>query len=340
MQQTEKIKNAQMKKINSLLLFLMVASTGFTQSGDTSLIKLASTQQLPSYIEKPSDAPGMFAIYPGKGIPPGSEKWTWHEQTRQVPEGRMVRNVIIPTVTVFKPAPGTANGTSVIVVPGGAFHFLMMDKEGYDVARWLTQFGVTAFVLKYRVQHTSENDADLPAFLNKLFSELPSVSQSETYPPLSHPGAEEARLWGEEDGRQAIRFVRSHAKQFGIDTNKIGIMGFSAGGGISVNAAFRFDSLSRPDFVGAIYAGYRIVSPIPQKLPPLFIAITDDDKYVAPISSARLFEDWHKTGASVELHIFTNGEHGFGMKPQNKQSDQWLTLFKNWLAIHGFLSSR
>ena len=328
-----------MKQINALLILFMVASTGYTQPGDTSLIKLVTIQQLPSYIEKPSDAADLFAIYPGKGIPPGSEKWTWHEQTTQVPEGSMVRNVVIPTITVFKPNPGTANGTSVIVAPGGAFHFLMMDKEGYNVARWLTQFGVTAFVLKYRVQHTPENDADLPAFLNKLFTVLPKVSQAETYPPLSHPGAEEARLWGEEDGRQAILFVRRHAIQFGINANKIGIMGFSAGGGISVNAAYKFDSLSRPDFVGAIYAGYRIVSPIPQNLPPLFIAITDDDKYVAPISSARLFEDWHKTGASVELHIFTNGEHGFGMKPQNKQSDFWLALFKNWLTVRGFLSS-
>lgn len=329
-----------MKKINTLFIFLMLASSAFAQSADTALLKLAAAQQLPSYIVKPSDAAGLVAIYPGSGIPPGSEKWTWHEQTTQVPEGSMTRNVVIPTIAVFKPATRTANGTSVIVLPGGAFHFLMMDKEGYDVARWLTQFGVTAFVLKYRVQHTPENDADLSVFLKKLGGELPAVSQIETYPPMSHQGAEEARLWGEEDGRQAIRCVRSHAKQFGIDTNKIGIMGFSAGGGISVNAAYKFDSLSRPDFVGAIYAGYRIVSPIPKNLPPLFIAITDDDKYVAPISSARLFEDWHKTGASVELHIFTNGEHGFGMKKQNKQSDQWLILFKNWLIMHGFLSSQ
>ena len=318
----------------------MLSSTGFAQSGDTSLLKLATTQHLPSYIQKPSDATGLFAIYPGNGIPPGSEKWTWHEQTTQAPEGgMMVRNVVIPTVTVFKPAEGTAKGTAVIIGPGGAFHFLMMDKEGYEVARWLTQFGVTAFVLKYRVQHTPENDADLPVFFKKLGSELPAVSQIEAYPPSSHPVAEAARLWGEEDGRQAIRFVRSHARQFGVDINKIGIMGFSAGGGISVNAAFKFDSLSRPDFVGAIYAGYRIVSPIPKNLPPLFIAITDDDKYVAPISSARLFEDWHRTGAPVELHIFTNGEHGFGMKKQNKQSDHWLSLFKDWLVAQGFISA-
>jgi acetyl esterase/lipase len=325
-----------MKNIVSFLILLMMSLAGFTQLKDTS--SLARAQKLPSYIERPEDGAGIFAIYPGKGIPAGSEKWTTQERTIQVPGDRMARNIVIPTVTVFQPAEGTANGTALIVAPGGAFHFLMMENEGYNVARWLTKLGITAFVLKYRVQHTPENDADLQPFLDKLFTELPKVSQTEIYPPLSHPGAEEARLWGEEDGQQAIRFVRQNAKELGIARNKIGIMGFSAGGGISVNAAFKCDSLSRPDFVGAIYAGYRIVSPIPLDLPPLFIAITDDDKSVAPISLARLYEDWHKAGKSVELHIFASGEHGFGMKQQKKLPDQWVELFKNWLAAQGFLS--
>jgi hypothetical protein len=102
-------------------------------------VSTASAQQLPSYIERPPDAAGVFAIYPGTGVPLGSEKWNWHEQTMQVPgftgPNGMVRNVVIPTVTMFKPAAGTANGTSLIVAPGGAFRFLMMDKEGYDMAR-------------------------------------------------------------------------------------------------------------------------------------------------------------------------------------------------------------
>jgi len=328
-----------MKKINSLLVLLMLASTGFAQTGDSSLLQLATAQQLPSYIEKPSDAAGIFAIYPDSGIPKGSENWTWHEQSTTLEDsGKMVRNVVIPTVTVFRPEKGKANGTAVIVLPGGAFYVLMMKHEGYEMAKWLTEQGITAFVLKYRVGHMPEKDEELPAFQSKLFGALPKVSQSEVYPPMSHPLVEQARLWGEEDGRQAIRFVRQYAKELAINPNKIGIMGFSAGGGISVNAALQHDSLSRPDFVGAIYAGYRIISPYPNDLPPIFIAITDDDKYVAPISSARLFEDFHKLGSSAELHIFANGKHGFGTRKQNLLSDSWLSLFKNWLAAQGFLS--
>jgi len=249
----------------------------------------------------------------------------------------MVRNVVIPTLTLFKPSPDAVNGTAIIVAPGGAFHFLMMDHEGYDVAHWLTNLGVTAFVLKYRVQHTPENDADMPGFLEELGQKLPHPDHLEVNPPTSYPPAEAARLWGEEDGRQAIRFLREHAEEFGIDPNRIGIMGFSAGGGIAINAVLEHDSLSRPDFAAGIYPGYRIVTPVPEDAPPLFTAIADDDRAVAPISSSRLYEAWHKAGKPVELHIFANGGHGFGMNKQDLLSDLWIDLFKNWMNSHGFL---
>ena len=288
------------------------------------------------------DQEDVMAIWPGSGIPPGSEGWAWHEQTMQAPDttipNRMARNVVIPTLTMFKPAADTANGTAMIVAPGGAFHFLMMDHEGYDVAHWLTQFGVTAFVLKYRVQHTPETDADMPAFLQHLQEDLPHPGPTGTSPPVGTLGTEEARLWGEADGRQAIRYLRQHAAELEINPRRIGIMGFSAGGGIAVNAALEYDSLSRPDFVAGIYPGYRIVEAIPENLPPLFLAIADDDKAVAAISSARLYETWHKANKPIELHIFSNGGHGFGMLEQNQLSDAWTYLFKRWLASQGYLS--
>lgn len=251
---------------------------------------------------------------------------------------QMVRNVVIPTLTMFKPAEGTANDTALVVAPGGAFHYLMMDYEGYDVADWLTRLGVTAFVLKYRVQHTPENDADMPAFLEKLGEDLPHPDNTEVNPPMSYPPAEEARLWGEEDGRQAIRFLRQHAAELAINPNRIGIMGFSAGGGIAINAVLEHDALSYPNFAASIYGGYRIVTPVPDDAPPLFLAMADDDLAVAPISSARLYEAWHKASKSVELHIFANGGHGFGMRRQNLLSDAWTYLFKNWMASHGFIT--
>jgi acetyl esterase/lipase len=294
-------------------------------------------------IEQSPDASSVFTIWPGSGVPPGAEEWTWHEQTMQAPDfstpNQIVRNVVIPTLTMFKPSTGTANGTAIIVAPGGAFHFLMMDHEGYEVAHWLTKFGVTAFVLKYRVQHTPENDTDMPAFLEELAEKLPHPDLNEINPPVAFPAAEKARLSAEEDGRQAIRFLRQHATELGIDPNQIGIMGFSAGGGIAINVVLEHDSLSRPDFAAGIYPGYRIVTPVPDDAPPIFIAIADDDKPVAPISSARLYEAWHKAGKSVELHIFASGGHGFGMLKQNLLSDVWIDLFTNWMASQGYLSS-
>ncbi|MCB9423391.1 MAG: alpha/beta hydrolase [Ardenticatenaceae bacterium] len=284
----------------------------------------------------------VLEIWSGTGVPPDSEEWTWHEQAMQPPgtshPDEMVRNVVVPTLTRFKPPEGTANGTAIIVAPGGGFHFLMMYHEGYDVARWLTKFGVTAFVLKYRVQHTPEDDSKMSAFLEEFDRNLPAVTQTEVDPPMNYPPLEEARLWSEEDGRQAIRFLRQNAAELGINPNRIGIMGFSAGGGVAINSILEHDAQSYPDFAAGIYPAYRIVKPMPKAVPPLFIVMADDDNLVAPISSARLYEDGHKAGQSVELHIFANGGHGFGMHKQGLLSDIWVNLFENWLRSQGYIA--
>ncbi|GAB4498329.1 MAG: hypothetical protein OHK0019_33470 [Saprospiraceae bacterium] len=295
-------------------------------------------QNLPPSIEVATDAAGIFAIYPNNGVPPGSEKWNWVEKTIQVPDGAMARNIVVPTVTVFNPAKEKANGTAVIIAPGGAFNFLMMDKEGYNVARWLSKLGVTAFVLKYRVARTPDDDAELQPFLSKLFSVLPRQGPNELDPPVGTPAVEAARLLAEEDGRQAIRFVRTNAAAFGIHPNKIGIMGFSAGGGVAVNAALEHDNLGRPDFVGGIYAGWRKGPTVPDDAPPLFLAISNNDVLVTSNSSSQLYEMWHKAEKPVELHIFGNGEHGFGARQNGALTDAWMPSFENWLVANGFIS--
>jgi len=142
---------------------------------------------------------------------------------------RMVRNVIVPTITHFGPAPGTANGTALVIAPGGAFHFLMIDHEGYDLARPLASRGVTCFVLKYRVMPTPERDEDMLAFRNDLHLRIREARQH--HAPGNAPLTVEARQWGEDDGRQAIRFVREHAGEFLIDPSRTGIIGPSARGG-------------------------------------------------------------------------------------------------------------
>jgi acetyl esterase/lipase len=298
-------------------------------------------QSLPAYIERPVDAAGIYAIWPGSGVPPGAEKWTWHEQTEQTPgsktPNRRTRNVVIPTITMFRPAAGNANGTAAIIAPGGAFTFLMVDYEGYNMARWLAKQGVTAFVLKYRVAHSPENEAELGPFLDKLRQNLSHPGPTVTTPPALPPIQRQARSWGEEDGRQAIRFVRQHAAQWKIDPHRIGIAGFSAGGGVVMGAVMHHDGESRPDFAAPIYGAYEAATPVPPDAPPLFIAAADDDQLVAPISGARLYDAWHAAGKPAELHIFVKGAHGFGMKHQNLPSDAWIELLKNWMDALGYL---
>lgn len=282
----------------------------------------------------------VWRIWPGSGPPPGSETWDWSERTAQVPWTDVprvyARNIVHPTVTVHRPAPGKANGTALIVAPGGAFHFLMMEHEGHVMARWLTGLGITAFVLKYRLLRTPDDDAAMEAFRAELHTRLDKPGQTDTAPP-GRSFMRATRLLGEEDGRQAIRFVREHAADFGIDVGKVGICGFSAGGGVAMGTAMEHDAASRPDFAVGIYPAWRGDLTVPANAPPLFLATSDDDPQVAPMSTSRLYEAWHSSSASAELHVFGNGGHGWGMDAAAHLSATWTILLENWLRVRGLL---
>lgn len=281
------------------------------------------------------DAAGVYAIWPG--TPPGSESWTWHEQSRGLGGNRMVRNVATPTLTMYKPAAGKANGTSVIIAPGGAFRFLMVDYEGVDMAHWLTERGVTAFVLKYRLMHTPEDEAGMDVYLQNLNKVLTASDTKSENPPPYDEATKRGLSMAEEDGRQAIRYVRRHAAEWLLDPHRIGIAGFSAGGGVVMGPVMQHDSASRPDFAAPIYPAYRTATPVPEDAPPLFIVIADDDNLISPNSSARLYMAWHAAGKPAELHIFRRGGHGFGMKKLNRPADTWIDLFGAWMESSGFL---
>ena len=288
------------------------------------------------------DASAVYRIWPGDGHAPGSESWTHAESTMPIPwagkEGRrLTRNVVIPTLTMFRPPEGRANGTSIVIAPGGAFHFLMIDHEGYEMARWMSERGVTAFVLKYRLARSPDDDSEVLDFRNDLQRQLGEARISETAPPNA-AAILGVRTLSEEDGRQAITFVRQHAAEFGLDPQKIGIAGFSAGGGVAMGAAMLHDRDSRPDFVCGIYPAWRADMRVPVDAPPLFLVISDDDRSVSPVSTARLYESWHKAGFPVELHIFGNGAHGFGMGENGLLSDPWIDLFGHWMRQRGLMA--
>ncbi len=243
----------------------------------------------------------------------------------RAPFGTIVRNVSEPTLTVYLPDPAIATGTGVIVAPGGGFHMLSIENEGVAVARWLNSMGVAAFVLRYRLLQTG--DDFVPLFFRRLTNLPELVAAVAPLQPLSTA-----------DGEAAVRYVRDHAAHFGLKANHVGLMGFSAGGAVTVWTVSAGHAASRPDFAAAIYPGL-LPDPIvvPKKAPPLFVLVADDDT-IARDDSARLDAAWRAAGAKSALVTFPNGGHGFGMAPTNKPTDAWTGRMRDWMQGLGVLT--
>ncbi len=280
------------------------------------------TLQQPDSVISTSTAPQPMRLWPGKA--PGSEDWTQQESEARLGE-RFIRNVVDPTMTAYFPPAGMANGTAMIVCPGGGFHMLTIDGEGVNVARFLNSMGITAFVLEYRLTKTTA--AFLPVMMHKI-----------TTPGLLQPVLDEMTPLILADGQQAMRIVRSHAHAWGLAPNRIGMIGFSAGGYLTLEVALHHDAASMPDFVAPIYAlAPNTVKPSPDRI-PMFLACAEDDPLVPPKSnSVRVYDTWRAAGIPVELHLFEKGGHGFGIRKLNLPSDAWPELFHQWLATEGYL---
>jgi acetyl esterase/lipase len=268
-----------------------------------------------------AEEPKVISLWPG--VAPGSERWTQKEGEIKVPAdpGPRIVNVTHPSLTVFLPPPAAANGTAVIICPGGGFFRLAIEHEGYAAARWLNSIGVAAFVLKYRVMQTGDAGEKDPAVMEARKREVLPLALA--------------------DAQQAIRLVRKRAAEWGIAPNRIGILGFSAGGYYADAVALNHDSESRPDFVGSVYAVAQDDFTVPKDAPPLFLAQANDDKFVDPeTGSVRLYLAWRKAGIPVELHVFGHGGHGFGMYRKGLPVDAWSDLFRTWLDAQGLLKAR
>ena len=269
-------------------------------------------------------APDERNALPLTNAPDGSAT----EQWQSIFTGRTVRNVTQPSLIPFLPPAGKANGTAVIVAPGGGYLSLSMDSEGYDVAKWLAQRGVTAFVLKYRTEPTPRDLAGFEKSLHQLFGALMKPGANVTLPG-------EARAV--DDAQLALRYVRSNAARWGIAPARIGIVGFSAGGRAATSAAMRFDAASRPDFLGSIYGALSSKAPVPPDAPPAFVAVDADDGLGGPGRGTDVFDAWRAASRPVELHVYQRGGHGFGMRKQGATSDHWIDAFYWWLEAGGFL---
>lgn len=281
-----------------------------------------------------------FPLYAGNI--PKSKPTADAEKTEMKNGIAIVHNISRPTLSVFLPAQGKANGTAVIVCPGGGYWINALSHEGTDVARRLAEWGITAFVLKYRIPSdaTMENRATGPL----------------------------------QDAQQAIRTVRERAKEWNVNPDRLGIMGFSAGGHLASTAGTHYETpvlpattSVRPDFMVLIYPVisfqdsvghmgsrdqllgkgpsqalvdlYSNELQVTRNTPPAFLVHAGDDEGVKPDNSILFYQALRRAGVDAELHIYQSGGHGYGMN-NTKSADPWMDRLKNWLITNHWLDAK
>jgi acetyl esterase/lipase len=267
-----------------------------------------------------TDKPLVIDLWPGKV--PGETGQVGEEKLTGQKGSRQLTNVSKPTLTVYRPARENNAGVAVVIAPGGGYRVLAWDHEGEQVAEWLNSIGVTGVLLKYRVPRRPD-----------------------------HP---QAPL---QDAQRALSLVRGRAKEWGIDPNRIGMLGFSAGGHLTALAATNSDKRAyqpiddsdsvgcRPDFAVVIYPGGVVdrakgtLAPeirVSKETPPTFLVQSNDDR-VGPENSAVLYLALKKAGVPAELHIYGTGGHGYGLRPSNNPCSQWPKRCYEWLQTQNLL---
>jgi acetyl esterase/lipase len=274
---------------------------------------------LPPIAVPAADSSNEILLWPNGA--PGSEGKTNDEVVRiyQPTGDHVVTSINKPSITPYLPAPAQATGAAVIVAPGGGHSELWMDHEGYNVARWLSEHGVAAFVLKYRL------------------AKAPNLTYTVDGDELA-------------DMQRAIRLVRNRAEEWHIDSNRLGVMGFSAGGEVAYLAAMHFDNGApdvsdpidrqscRPDFQALIYPGNsRRIEPNTNS-PPVFLTCGNNDRPDISEGLATVYLKFKQVNVSAELHIYAGVGHGFGLRASNTGPvSRWIDRFYEWLEEDGFL---
>ena len=260
---------------------------------------------------------------------PSSETWflQWGDP--------MARNITTATLTPFLPEPGKANGTTVIVAPGGGFRWLSMGNEGWEVAKALAEKGITAFVLKYRLHPTPESLDDFTEWMNRPIPAAPLADSSESSNNSEPPRLPQQDLSNQlEDAEAAYAMIVERADEWGVDTDRIGMIGFSAGAGLTMHSTLNSKKMNLA-FIGPIYGGMGAVE-VPKDAPPMFNVIAVDDFLFR--GQFGVIDSWYKAGIPVEFHLYQNGGHGFGLGNPNRTSNRWFDAFIHWLDVNNFLT--
>ena len=238
-------------------------------------------------------------------------------------QGRYLRNLAVPTLSPYLPEESAATGTGVIVAPGGGLHFLTVDNEGSWVAERLVEQGIAAFVLHYRLVQTPVPVEEFSEVMQRMLDDpgqLAAISLTRRSPAAA-------------DGAAALELVRENGSRWGIDPDRIGMLGFSAGAYVALVTTLDAPATERPAFVAPIYPVFWGDLVVPDPAPPMFLAWANDDQLgdVVIQSSLTVYDAWRSAGGNVEVHAFATGGHGFGIKGKGTTSDLWFEAFLAWL---------
>jgi acetyl esterase/lipase len=285
---------------------------------------------------------------------PGSEDWSVPESITGAATGnRVVSNVSDPTLTVYLPDRAAANGTAVVIAPGGALRALAWDSEGVRVAEWLNAKGIAGFVLKYRTMQQGGGAGGGPASGLRAGGagraagagrpggpggagqrQEIEIVNGNANPAPDNDELTEVLEFAVADAQAALRLIRRNAAEWNVNPERVGIMGFSAGGGVAVGTALADDGPAYPDFLVSLYGPSLQDVVVPEHAPPLFIAVGATHFNVTSGVIA-LFDVWREAGKPAEMHIYDGVSAGFGMNARGLPVDTWTDRFHDWLVARG-----
>ncbi len=262
------------------------------------------------------DVPGAIPLRPPvrKAAPE-----QWEQMTFGGSAIRNIRNVVNPTLTPVLPDPDMATGVAVIVAPGGGFRGLSIDSEGFEVARWLADRGIAAFVLKYRLISTPR---DASSYMQSVMAVMANRNPEEIF---RDPTPEAL-----EDALAAIKLVRQRSAEWRIAPGKVGLVGFSAGAITALGAGLAADPAARPDFIAPIYPPMT-TRQVPANAPPMFLALSLDDPLFGQGKALSLIQSWRDAKRPLEVHLYEKGGHGFGMSGRFAGPALWIDQFHAWM---------
>ena len=235
-------------------------------------------------------------------------------------EGIWLDNISKPEISLYKAKGNSITDKAMIICPGGGLFFSAYEKEGVKLAKKLAQNGITAVILKYR---TYPRKGSVIKWSQTLWDK----------PQMAIDSAKIILPYSSKDALSAIELIRNNATKYNINPNKIGLMGFSAGGAVTMEAAYTSVMKNQPNFIAPIYPWMDIVDnqKVPINKPPAFVSCANDDPLELAAPSVQIYQDWILAGAEAELHMFSKGGHGYGMNKINAPVDRWSQLLIDWI---------